>query len=298
MVKIIINRGGIMQSGKREFNRPVMEVIKQRSSVRTYREEALKEEHQEVMKKYLEEVNGPFTERVRMRLIDSNAISRSADVKLGTYGIIRGTSTFIATTVEKGEKELEQVGYILEKVILYCTSLGLGTCWLGGTFKKGEFAKAMEVGAGETIPAVTPVGYPRERRGIVDLAMRFAAGSNKRKNWEELFFDSKFGSRLSREKAGKYEVPLEMVRIAPSASNKQPWRLVRNNEGFHFYLEHAKGYGSALGFDIQRIDIGIAMCHFEMTAQELGLSGLWKNIKPGTVNSPENTEYIVSWIFK
>lgn len=32
---------------------------------------------------------------------------------------------------------------------------------------------------------------------------------------------------LEKEEAGNYEAALEMVRIAPSASNKQPWRILK-----------------------------------------------------------------------
>jgi len=60
-----------------------------------------------------------------------------------------------------------------------------------------------------------------------------------------------------------------MVRIAPSASNKQPWRIVKIEGAWHFFLERTKGYGDGIIFkllklaDIQRLDMGIAMCHFE-----------------------------------
>jgi hypothetical protein len=48
--------------------------------------------------------------------------------------------------------------------------------------------------------------------------------------------------------------------------------------------------------DLQRIDIGIAMCHFELSAMELGLQGQWVLADPGLQALPELTEYIVSWI--
>ena len=38
---------------------------------------------------------------------------------------------------------------------------------------------------------------------------------------------------------------LEMVRRGPSASNKQPWRVVRAGERWHLYLQRTRGYGRA-----------------------------------------------------
>ena len=43
-------------------------------------------------------------------------------------------------------------------------------------------------------------------------------------------------------------------------------------------------------------DMGIAMSHFELTARELGLCGLWEKMPPSLSPLPERTEYVRSWI--
>jgi len=173
--------------------------------------------------------------------------------------------------------------------------LGLGTCWLGGTFKKSEFDKAIEQKDYEILPCISPIGYPSSRKSLIDSAMRFTAGSKNRKGWDELFFSRDFGQHLSKSEAGNYETPLEMLRLAPSASNKQPWRIVKDTNKSHFYLQHTKGYAKFLAYDLQRVDIGIAMCHFEMTAKELGIDGKWLISDP-EISTPQGTEYVVSWV--
>jgi hypothetical protein len=102
--------------------------------------------------------------------------------------------------------------------------------------------------------------------------------------------------------AGEYAASLEALRWGPSASNKQPWRIVRINNAFHFYLTRTKGYGKeSLLFtllrlaDLQRVDMGIAMCHFELTARELNLAGRWTVREPDIAKPGDSTEYIVSW---
>ena len=71
--------------------------------------------------------------------------------------------------------------------------------------------------------------------------------------------------------------PIEMVRLAPSASNKQPWRIVKSGTGLHFFLSRTPGYGGyAKAVDMQRIDMGIAMAHFELGCKETGFEGGWK----------------------
>ena len=88
-----------------------------------------------------------------------------------------------------------------------------------------------------------------------------------------------------------YSTALEMLRLAPSASNKQPWRIVRQSGRWHFCLARTAGYRAGLGEkllkleDIQRVDMGIAMCHFELALQSLGSSGRWVT-KPPAPTSP------------
>lgn len=62
-----------------------------------------------------------------------------------------------------------------------------------------------------------------------------------------------------------------MVRLAPSAVNKQPWRIVVTDHTVNFYLRRSKGFGKEGKLDMQMIDMGIALCHFALTAKECGL---------------------------
>jgi hypothetical protein len=142
---------------------------------------------------------------------------------------------------------------------------------------------------------VIPEDQEKARQGV----MRVAVGGSRRKPWEELFFDGGFSTPLARESAGAYGAPLEMLRLAPSASNKQPWRIMRQGKDWHFFLQRTPGYPGRVPMgllrieDIQRVDIGIAMCHFELTAREQGLAGAWVARASGL--TAKNMEYVVSW---
>ena len=280
------------------FGKPITEIIKKRRSVRTYLDKPLSRESKDKLINYLHSLNGlnsPFPVSIRFALIECDEAWNISQAKLGTYGVIKGANTFLAAAVEKKDKNLEQFGYAFEKVVLFATSLELGTCWLGGTFKMSEFAKSMNLQDDEIIPCVSPVGYPAERKSILEKVMRYTAGSNNRKGWPELFFQEDFDHALKQTEAGRYQIPLEMLRLAPSASNKQPWRIVKENNKFHFFLTHTKGYAKLLPHDLQRVDLGIAMCHFELTAKEMGIEGEWASFHP-EISTPENTEYITTWV--
>jgi hypothetical protein len=80
--------------------------------------------------------------------------------------------------------------------------------------------------------------------------------------------------------------------LGPSASNKQPWRVIRDDRAFHFFLCRNPGY-EITGFDLQLNDMGIARCHFELSAHEAGLAGNWQVLE--NVMGPAGWEYITSW---
>jgi hypothetical protein len=120
------------------------------------------------------------------------------------------------------------------------------------------------------------------------------AKSDKRKPWEELFFDERPGNPLMKEKAGVYGSALESVRIGPSASNRQPWRIIREGVSYHFFLQRTPGYDKMLGeVRLQEVDMGIALCHFELAAAELCVQRIWREAKPRF--DAGALEYVVSW---
>lgn len=285
-----------------QYSKSVMEIIKQRSSRRSYRDRPLDVDMQKQLMEFMAGNNvGPFASSARFSLIAANAGDSDTLKGLGTYGFIRGARGFIVGAVKHSEKNLEDYGYLMECIILFATDLGLGTCWLGGTFNKSNFSKKIEAAEDELVPAVSPVGYSAEKHSVTERLVRWGAGSKMRHPWESLFFHETFDTPLSAGVAGAYAASLEMVRIGPSASNKQPWRIVKElgKPVFHFYLQRSKGYeksGEKFNTaDLQRLDMGIAMCHFELSAKEIGLRGKWEIISPVDLSLPERTEYIVSW---
>ena len=180
---------------------------------------------------------------------------------------------------------------------MQATSMGLGTCILGGTFNRSGFAGKSGLTEDELLPVISPVGYPRNNRSVVDKIFRFVAASDKRKPFNELFYMDNDSSVADRN-FGRFTALLECVRLAPSASNKQPWRIMKckdQTDILHFYLKRSPGYENIIKeIKLQNVDMGIAMCHFELSARELGLKGNWRISDPQIQKG--GMEYIVSWI--
>ena len=277
-----------------KFTQPVIDLIKNRTSWRSYESRPLETQLREIILRYLEnQTTGPLGHKMRFQLIEKNDPAVFDNVRLGTYGFIKNAKNFIVGALVPEERGWEDYGYLLEKIILKMTDLELGSCWMGGTFKRSEFGKAINVSEDEVIPAITPVGYPTPTRSIRDRVIRWGAKSHSRKTWESVFFDGNFDTRLDRNILEEYGAVLDMVRLAPSASNKQPWRVVHQGHLYQFFLERMK-YSHDMPVDLQRIDMGIAMCHFELTARDLGLNGIWEDNRPD-LELPEKIEYCITW---
>ncbi len=287
------------------MNIHLLDTINERHSVRFYQPEPIAYETQSALAANLAALQrGPLGSKTRFSLAVANDEERAALRGLGTYGFIRNPTGFIIGAVEVNDHALEDFGYMMETAVLHATALGLGTCWLGGSFTQSSFASKIDKQDHEIIPAVAAAGYAMPQVRERDL-LRRAARSETRLPWEDLFFDGSFRQPLTIPRAvqaGDYARALEMVRLAPSASNKQPWRIVKDGDRWHFYCQRTPGYGQGSWYftllrlaDLQRLDVGIAMCHFALSLQELGLQGSWGVSDPGLEPVNTKTLYIATW---
>ena len=189
----------------------------------------------------------------------------------------------------------EAFGYSFEMFVLYAWSIGIGTVWIGGTMDRSAFERAMVLEQNEMMPCVSPLGYPAGKMSIRENMMRKAIRADSRNPFEAIFFDSTFEVPLTKEKAGRLAEVLEMVRWAPSAVNKQPWRVLVDKNGVHFYLKRTKGFASEAAGDMQKIDLGIALCHFALAAKENAINICFNMNDPG-IAVEAGMEYIASYL--
>ncbi|HMM05655.1 MAG TPA: nitroreductase family protein [Clostridiales bacterium] len=274
---------------------PIEETVKMRRSVRSYQECPLSPDEKQRIDRYIAGLTNPFSVDISFYLLEGKV---SADgEKLGTYGFIKGASDFVGASVARCELGLEALGYSFEQLVLYLTAMGLGTCWLGGTFDRSAFAAAMKLKEGDLFPVISPIGQPLEKKRVFDSMARWVAKSDSRLAWSSLFYCQDFSRPLTPEQAGDYAFALEMLRLAPSASNKQPWRVVQGQGVYHFFEAHSIKDGRH-GFDIQRTDLGIGACHFHLAAMERDLPGRFVKLEDPGIQLPEQVDYLFSWIGK
>lgn len=263
-----------------------MELVRSRRSVRTFDGRPLSDDEKEALLGYAQARENLFDLPITWRILSAAENGLSSPV-------IAGTDTYIAGKMRRAPHAEEAFGCAFEEIVLYAQSMGIGTTWIAGTMNRPAFERAMGLADGEVMPCVSPLGHPAAKMSLRETLMRKGIRADARLPFGELFFDGDFSRPLTPAAAGRAADALEMVRWAPSAVNKQPWRVVLRDNAAHFYEKKVRGYTDASGWDIQKIDMGIALCHFA-----LGLAGSAPRLTcadPG-LPVPEDTVYIATYL--
>ena len=267
-----------------------MDSIINRRSIRTYTGEKLKKEHKEKILEYIDYEKNLIGINGNKMIIRLREADGTIGGKIGTYGMIKNAPAYLVVICKNDRANMLDCGYVFEKMVLFLQELGIGTCWLAGTFNRKELISEEDLDNEYFIPIISPVGYGKEEISVKDKIARKIANSDKRKEFDSLFFFKDFNTKIEDNNLKQV---LEMVRLAPSASNKQPWRVVVDeNECTHFYVKRNPSYlgVNGLSFDVQWLDIGIALSHFEIASKR---SKFYYD-KPN-INIPfEHTEYVIS----
>lgn len=272
----------------------VEEAVTKRYSVRNYKDVNIEKNIMDEIKTFINSLDNPFGKKVNYHFLEKEDTNN--EQRLGTYGVIKGANQYIGTTIKLEAMALEALGYELEVLMLYLAYRDIGTCWLGGTFDRKGFAQAMDIGENEIFPAITPYGYAASNKHLKEIAMRKMIKADQRVQWDKIFFKYDFTNPLKKEEAGSLQFPLEMVRLGPSASNKQPWRIVLIDNSCHFYQYKEPNYSALFPYDIQKIDMGIAAAHFDLAVKEFGYNGKFHTKCDPKLKLPNHVKYAFTWV--
>lgn len=164
-----------------------------------------------------------------------------------TYGLLSGVRHFLVMAGKSTEPDLEErVGYYGESLVLELTKLGLGTCWVGGSFDKKKVGSLTQ--ADETLVAVVAFGPVEESPVWRESVVR---GALFRKKPDVLRFVDSDGSHEAWFDAG-----VALASLAPSAMHLQPF-VFQCREG----IVRIRQTGHT---PFARVDLGIAKFHFEL----------------------------------
>jgi len=233
----------------------LQDAMTQRRSRRKYLAEPLDNEIAEKLQGLITHCNQIDGVDMRLMLNDGTAFAGMRK----SYGMLAGVRNYIglidrATDSDKPGKyhaseNTEKLGYYGELIVLYAVSLGLGTCWVGGSFDRKSCP--FELDLGETVVCTITIGYAPEEMSLREKAIR-GITHRKTKTAEDMYkTDALVPDWFARG--------MLAVQMAPSAVNRQLVYFSYQNGGVTASVPNPSDVMSAL-------DLGIAKLHFELGA--------------------------------
>ncbi|MDH8678254.1 nitroreductase family protein [Fusibacter bizertensis] len=179
--------------------------------------------------------------------------SKAFDGLSKSYGMFKGVRSLIVLKGPSSDIHLkEKCGYFGELLVLEATKLGLGTCWVAGTFDKKD--PLFNCQDGEQLVCVIPIGYNEVKNSFGEKVIR-KLSHRRSKDLEEFY------SVLEPEtKIPTWFIEgIKAVMLAPSAMNSQPVYFEVSGDKIAACTADRKG--------TDLVDLGIAKLHFELAAR-------------------------------
>ena len=210
----------------------ILEIMKNRHSVRQYKDQPIESSKREAINAFAKEINAESELSVQIFYDEPKCF----DSFMAHYGKFENVKNYIAIVGNKNEQE--KAGYYGEKLVLKCQELGLNTCWVAMTHGKSK----AEIKSGQKLLIIISLGYGKTQ-GV----------AHKSKSIAEL--------GKADHSTEWFDEGMEAVSLAPTAMNQQK---------FFFELKNGKITAKNLGGFYSKIDLGIAKYHFEaVTGREV-----------------------------
>ncbi len=163
-----------------------------------------------------------------------------------------------------GPEPEEQLGYYGERLVLFATQLGLGTCWVASTYDQAT--TRAEIGEGEKLHDVVPIGYAPAKMPLRQRTIRTGIRARDKKlaaMWK--------GPTPLGDAPEWIQACISAVHKGPSAINEQPVVFVQDADG-----APVRATVPEVRRGLEYTDMGIAKLHFEIVARECGMPGTWE----------------------
>ena len=240
------------------------ETIFKRKSIRNYDLTPLDENTLNEIKEHLKTLKPLYSDiETELKILSSDDVKRRMMKKAPYY---------IAMFSQAKEGYLINVGFMLQQMDLLFSANCLGSCWQGIPKPKPEVLKSSNLEF-VILMAFGKSNVPLHRNNTSEF---------KRKALQEIT-DNNEVSEL-----------LEAARLAPSATNRQPWFFSGNGSIIHVYSFKPNRIIAILVKKYISIDMGIALYHLKLAAEHFGKTSDILFDKSDAKNPPKGYKYVAS----
>lgn len=209
----------------------IIELMKERHSVRQYTDKKIEKEKREVLNALIVKINQKAGLHIQI-IYDEPKCFNSM---MAHYGKFDGVNNYIALVGKKSKSD-ESLGYYGEQIVLKAQELGLNTCWVAMTHGKSK----AQIDKGEKLVCLISLGYGKTA-GVVHKSKKLSEVCNYKKDMPEWFLSG-----------------MEAALLAPTAMNRQK---------FYFELLPDNSIKITCGKGLYtKLDLGIVKYHFEVVS--------------------------------
>ena len=176
--------------------------------------------------------------------------------KLSSFGQVKAPY-YILVTGTREDSCLISAGYTTEYLVLYLTSLGIATSYIGRFLDRNTATRILGSKLISDVFSIVAFGPSLDAHELYR-----SPDDLKRLPLESLI--------LGGDPTPDQRSILEAVRIAPSFLNSQTWRFEVGKDSISLYQEKSPQFGNTLSIETCHFDMGIALAHMEIAAQHLG----------------------------
>lgn len=214
----------------------ILEAIEQRHSVRTY-------QNKPIEASIIQELNQEIEACNREGDLSIQLITDDPDVFKGLlahYGGFRNVSNYIALVGPAGDSLDEAAGYYGERLVLKAQQLGLNSCWVAATYKKGRCRAVIK--ENQKMVCIIAIGYGATQ-----------GAPHKSKPMEKL-------CQATGDMPQWFKDGMHAAILAPTAMNQQKFLITLDGDQVSYSTKKG-AYAN--------VDLGIAKYHFLAGAKHL-----------------------------
>jgi nitroreductase len=222
----------------------IYEYIFKRKSIRNYNQNPLDKNTLKKISAYMEELKPLYNDiSIDLKIISPTEINARFQKKAPHY---------IAIFSEKKEGYLTNVGFMMQQMDLFLSSQGIGCCWQGIPKPKTDVKKS------SSLEFIILMAF-----GNPDEAIYREISEFKRKSLDKI-------SDIDCNPEKRILKLLESARLAPSATNSQPWFFSCDSNIIHLYCTKSNFIKSIIMKKWNQIDMGICLYHLCLASQHKG----------------------------
>lgn len=223
-----------------------------RRSIRTYVDDNLPDPQRNLLVDKIEELNQLSDLKMKLFENDRRALGNLAH----SLGFFVGANHYIAFYSKKQMPHYKELsGYFGEILALYAVTIGLGTCFVGGTFDREYINRAFA--EDEECKLILLIGEAKEKQS---LRSKIISGVLHRKTKHlEAFIESDDSIPEWMERG------LKAISAAPSGKNRQDAYIRYESGSVSMYLRNPESFVRAdLGTAKANFEIETGLGHFEL----------------------------------